>query len=248
MLLDIYKDALEYSMQDKVTLLKLGICMLLSVLIVPLFLVLGYEYRVLDISTKGMVNGNEKLPEFNDLVGMFVDGLKVFLVNIVYMIIPILIYLAFAIASGGLSNLHSGIGNGIGIFGLIVFIIVLFIFFFMSLMAVTNMVAHDGALKKAFDFEGIWNIIDNIGWFRYVLFYIGLIIAQGVIVALTAIISVILQVIVVLGLGGLNAGVASLGSLIITFLVFLVFSLILQPYMSVFRNRALGLIYEPVEE
>ena len=246
MLLD--KDAIEYSMQDKIILLKLGICMLLSVFIVPLFLVLGYEYRVLDISTKGMVNGNEKLPDFNDLVSMFVDGLKVFLVNLAYMAIPIIIYLIFFITGGGLANINQGLGTGIGLFGLIIFIIALFIFFFMSLMAVTNMVANEGALKKAFDFEEIWNIIKNIGWARYVLFYIGLIIAQGVIIALTALISVIFQVIVLVGLGGLNGLAASIGSIIIAFLIFLVFSLILQPYMSVFKNRALGLIYEPLEE
>lgn len=248
MLLDIYKDAIEYSMQDKVTLLKLGICMLLSGLIIPMFLVLGYEYRVLDISTKGMVNGNEKLPEFNDLVGMFVDGLKVFLVSLVYMIIPIIIFLAFAITGGGLTNLNQGLGAGIGIVGLIIFIISVIIFFFMSLMAVANMIANGGAMKKAFDFKEIWNLISNIGWLRYILFYIGIIIAQGVIIALTAIISFILQFIVLIGLGALNGTVASVGSIIIAFLVFLVFSLLLQPYMSVFRNRALGLIYEPLEE
>ena len=188
------------------------------------------------------------LPEFNDLVGMFVDGLKVFLVILVYMIIPIIIFLAFAITGGGLTNLNQGLGAGIGIVGLIIFIISVIIFFFMSLMAVANMVANGGAMKKAFAFKEIWNLISNIGWLRYVLFYIGIIIAQGVIIALTAIISFILQFIVLIGLGALNGTVASVGSIIIAFLVFLVFSLLLQPYMSVFRNRALGLIYEPLEE
>ena len=68
MILDIYKDSLEYSLQDGKTLLKLGLTLLFSFLIIPIFFVLGYYYRVLDTSTHGMINGDEKLPDFSDLL------------------------------------------------------------------------------------------------------------------------------------------------------------------------------------
>ena len=34
--------------------------------LIPIFLFLGYEYRILEISTHGMINGTDKVPEFNN--------------------------------------------------------------------------------------------------------------------------------------------------------------------------------------
>ncbi len=248
MILDIYKDSIEYAIQDHMSLLKLGICMLLSFLIIPAFLVMGYEYRVLAISTKGMVNGNDKLPEFDDLIGMFVDGLKMFIVSMIYMIIPIIVLLIFNMTGNGINISSSGIGIGLLTTEFIISLIVFIIFFFMSLMAVTHMVANDGSFKAAFDIKGIWKIISNIGWIRYILFYLGLVIAQGVIIALTIIVGIILQIIFSIGLMVLGPIASSTAMIVITILVSIVYSLLLEPFMSIFRNRALGLIYEPLEE
>ena len=46
MILDIYKDAFEYSAKDWKTLIILGILCLFSFLLIPAFLITGYNYRV----------------------------------------------------------------------------------------------------------------------------------------------------------------------------------------------------------
>ena len=248
MILDIYKDSLEYSLQDGKTLLKLGLTLLFSFLIIPIFLVLGYYYRVLDTSTHGMINGDEKLPDFSDLTSMFVDGLKVFLVKLVYLLIPIIILIITRLIGGGASNLNSMAGNGIITVGTIISIILAIIFYFLSIMAVANMVAENGSIKAAFDFKGIFKIITNIGWLRYIGFYLGLIIIM-------LLISIVIGLIITLlwfafGLvgalaGALGAKVGLILGLIIGFAVYLFF---VYPYLTIFESRAVGLIYEPLPE
>ena len=86
MILDIYKDALEYSAKDWKTLVILGVIALFSFLLLPAFLIKGYKYRVINNAVHGIINGSDPLPEFNDIIDMFVDGVKVVIVQIVYLI------------------------------------------------------------------------------------------------------------------------------------------------------------------
>ncbi len=70
MILDIYKDSLEYSAKNLKILLILGVTYLLSFLFLPIFLIYGYSYRVTKISVEGMINGNDSLPEFDNVIDM----------------------------------------------------------------------------------------------------------------------------------------------------------------------------------
>ena len=55
-----------------------------QLLIVPAFLSMGYLFRVLKLS----IDGVDNLPDFERWGEMFVDGLKVFVVQLTYFIIP----------------------------------------------------------------------------------------------------------------------------------------------------------------
>ena len=55
----------------------------------------GYTLRII----KSSVNGSSALPVFNNWIDMFVDGIKMFIVTIVYQIPAILIILVFAVLS-----------------------------------------------------------------------------------------------------------------------------------------------------
>ena len=104
MILDIYKDSLEYSAKDWKTLVILGVIALFSFLLLPLFLLSGYNYRVVNTAVHGIINGRDPLPDFDDFVGMFVDGVKVVIVQVVYIIVPIAIFFIFAAISSQLSG------------------------------------------------------------------------------------------------------------------------------------------------
>ena len=76
MILDIYKDALEYSAKDWKTLVILGVICLFSFLLLPAFLITGYNYRVINTAVHGIINGRDPMPGFEDIIDMFVTVLK----------------------------------------------------------------------------------------------------------------------------------------------------------------------------
>lgn len=236
MILDIYKDAFEYGGQDFNSLLKLGLFSTLSFLILPIFLVLGYEYRIIENAIGGMIGANDALPKFNDLISMFIDGVKVFVVEFIYMIIPVIIGLCLIIIGNTLNQYW------LNTLGVIIGFILLAISFIYGALAVPNMIAKK-SFKKAFDFNQISNIIKNIGVFKYILFYVGLIV---IMVVIYFVIGLLLTG--VLALFGVTTAYVSMAGTSIIFIVgsvviSLIFSFIIIPYFTIFQSRALGLIY-----
>ena len=91
MILDIYKDSVEFASRKVSILLILGVLSFLNFLIIPLILFYGYNYKVIKLSTQSMINVNDVPPEFSEIKEMFINGLKYIAVNFVYMIIPIIV-------------------------------------------------------------------------------------------------------------------------------------------------------------
>lgn len=258
MILDIYKDSLEYSFKDELAVLKLGILSFFSFLIIPIFLFLGYNYRVIKTAIFGMINGDDEVPGFDDLPSMFVDGLKVFLIQLIYCIPTIILLFATIALGAGLENYNEGISTGIIIIGLLLTIIVGVISYLFSLIAIPRMAKYDDSFKEAFNFKEIFNTLKFIGLLRYIVFYAGLVIITFVILAVVT--GIILGVFGIMGLGGMLLSVysggimglfSSIGGTIVGvgFIIFnLVAVLILTPFLSIFENRAIGLIYGENED
>lgn len=76
------------------TILIGGVLALLSVLVIPALLLLGYLVRVL----RSAEAGEEVPPEFEDWTDLFVDGVKAFVVVFVYSLLP---WLVLAVTAGG---------------------------------------------------------------------------------------------------------------------------------------------------
>lgn len=207
--------------------------------LIPIFLFLGYEYRILEISTHGMINGTDKVPEFNNLKEMLINGVKIFLVKFVYFAVPIIILAVTT--TPFLDNISGGI---IQTAGATISMILAIILYFVSFISLSNMAAHDN-FKKAFDFKEIKEVILTIGPARYVLFYIGLLIIECVIAFVLFAITMIAMMII--GTSGINT-LTSPEPLwwAMFFLTNLIFSLIIA-LAELFKTRGIGLIYEPVK-
>jgi len=157
---EIIGDALRYPTSDWMKVIELGILFLLSFLIVPAFLALGYSFRAL----KATIAGLDELPDFDEWVDMLIDGLKVFAVTIVYMIIPIIVI----VVTMGLSSpaaLPIGYPNmtdlaimqpGMGIGILIAFILAI-LFGLLLTVAIAHMAFND-SLGAAFQIGEILNM------------------------------------------------------------------------------------------
>ena len=100
---------------------------------------------------KTSLDGENKLPEFNDWKNLLLNGLKVFITFIFYLILPpfVILFLLFLL-TGGLS-----------FFGLDI------------LMGGSDMsMAYEGEFKDAFRFGELIEIFTDIGWLNFIKWYI----------------------------------------------------------------------------
>jgi len=212
---EIISDSVKYPISDWKKLLTLGILFLLSFLLIPAFLAIGYAFRAL----KATIAGFDELPEFDEWGEMFIDGVKVFVVSIAYMIIPlIIIFAGIFLQAGGIITV---VGSILAIiFGLLLTI------------AIAHMAFNDSQLGAAFRISEILDVIADIGWVDYIIWYIVVIIVAGII-------SFIANLVI-----GLISGLMGLiAPLVGSAVSYILSALFVQPYLNLFYFRALGLRY-----
>ena len=220
---EITSNALKYPLTDFKKVLILGILTILSSLIIPGFLVLGYIFKII----KSTMKDSSELPNFNQWTSMFIDGLKVFVLFFIYSIIPcilILIGIWGAIlpmltvpGAGSLLNspLSLNMLGSITSIGLILLVVSSFII----PVALANMV-YQGKLAAAFRLKEIIGKIKEIGVVDYLIWYVIMFIVIGVV------------------------------SYISSFLVFpfiigiVIISLIILPYLIIFFARSAALVFK----
>jgi len=218
----ITTNALKYPSTNFKKVIILGILTILSSLIIPGFLVLGYALKIVKSSMKGI----NELPDFNQWLDMFVDGLKVFVVLFIYSLVPMILILlgTWAIilpmlsvpGAGSIFNTSFSVNliGGIAFIGIAVEIIVSFIL----PIALTNMVHHD-KLVGAFRFREIIDKIRQLGAVDYLTWYV-----------------IMLIIAIVFGY-------------ISTFLVFpliigiIIVPLLILPYLTIFYARSIASVY-----
>ncbi|WP_273476285.1 DUF4013 domain-containing protein [Methanobrevibacter woesei] len=237
MILEIYKDAFGYALEDGSTLLKLGVLSLFSFLIIPFIFLLGYEYRIIKTATEGMINGNETLPEFNNYTTMFKDGLKVLAVSIIYVLISVVIFLLLFFI-GLTTNMESII-----VLAFIALIILTIISLIFSALAVTHMAANNGSINAAFHIRELKDIMQSIGVLKLVGSYFGIFL-------ISAVISFVVYVFVFAVVGILGFAVSYVYVDIVPAFIWalsiiadLVVALVVWPYLNIFSCRSYGLIY-----
>ena len=240
MILDIYKDSLEYSAKDWKTLVILGVFAFLSFLLIPAFLITGYNYRVINTAVHGIINGRDPLPGFDDIIEMFIDGVKVVIVQIAYLIVPAIIFLIFAVLASQLTDALSAV---VMLIGCLITFVVGIAACLMAQIGICHMAYNDGAFSKAFEISEIKGVIDEITWSRCIATYLGLIIITVVIAfVVTALIGLIFTVFGISGFA-LGADAASGIFLLGAFVNSAIAMFLVGPYLSIFNARSIGLLY-----
>ena len=239
MILDIYKDSLEYSAKDWKTLVILGVICLFSFLLLPAFLITGYNYRVINNAVHGVINGRDPLPDFNDVISMFIDGVKVVIVQILYLLVPIIIFLIFALIAMQVNGFAS---SAIMLIGAIITFVAFVVVELMIQIGLCHMAYNDGAFSKAFAISEIKEAIDEIGWFKCIATLLGLIIITLVIFS---VVSMIIGIIFsAFGFSTAVLGIDPTGIFVLGVTVnFLISMFIVGPYLCIFNSRSIGLLY-----
>ena len=210
---EIIKDSLRYPFSDWKKILIFGFITLVSSLtaliffnhiinIVTIFIfligffisffILGYEYRII----KYTLNGTTELPKFNSWNGMFKDGIKNYIVHLIYLIPGILVLFGYPFYFIGLirdpgsltfiayfEDFIRAFITGTNFvpylwFWVSIFIVCLYLFIIMPIlyMGLVNMVKNNGKLRTAFSFREIFQKLTNNGLKNLIIWYLAIII------------------------------------------------------------------------
>ena len=227
---DVISDSLRYPSSDWSKVVILGVLFLISFLIIPIFLALGYTFRVIKASLAGL----EELPAFEEWGEMFVEGIKLFLVYMIYSLPAIIISsISFSSlwsslmsltnitqTSGTVTpNMFLALTGSTAIIGLIIAGIYILVIYPIMAVAIGNMAYYNGELGAAFRFDEILSIVSQIGWVDLIIWYI-VVIMVGI--AIWFVVSII-------------AIISTLGWIILIFIVY--------PYFYLFYARAIAWLY-----
>ncbi|WP_246998893.1 DUF4013 domain-containing protein [Halosolutus gelatinilyticus] len=128
-----------------------GVLAVLSIFLLPAFLLAGYNVRVMRES----IAGSDTPPKFDRLGDMFVDGLKAAVIGIAYAIVPTVVWL---VAVSGLVRLGSLGGDGaaavsvIGVLLMVLLMIPLMLLIGYLIPAAMANFAKEDSIGAAFDF------------------------------------------------------------------------------------------------
>ncbi|QKY18030.1 DUF4013 domain-containing protein [Halorubrum sp. CBA1229] len=129
-----------------------GILGLLSVLVIPAFLIVGYLVRVLERT----IGGDEVPPEFTDWGELLTKGVIGTIITLAYTVIPVVVYaVVVGVVSGTGGAVGGDVGALVGVVGLLLalaFIPVLFLIYY-AVPAALSAYAARGELSAAFDPE-----------------------------------------------------------------------------------------------
>ncbi len=211
------KDALIGKWMHWIILAVLSLVQSLTLSLIPLLT--GYSVRVL--------SGKTPAPEVDDWVRLFVDGWKLNIITLIYLIPAILVFLIF----GGIGVIGVLAGEAVGgdpatigaavlsvLGGILIAGIIAIIMAFIALFAIMRFARTD-SFGEAFNFSAILNHIGKLGWGTWIIAVI-----------------ILLVIAIVYGfIVGLLANIPFIGWLIILFL---------NVAFIVFYARYFALVYE----
>lgn len=218
---EIISDSVKYPASNWTKIIILAVILLIPIVN---FIGLGYVLRII----KATLAGIDDLPDFDEVGDMFIDGLKVFIVGIVYFIpvwiIAAIVGVILSFISPASATYYTGADATAFIFGMIASYAVLFIIALIvgliEIIGIANMAYYDGELGAAFKFSDILNYIATIGWGKYIGVYI-----------LIAIISVVLGFI------------AMFVGLLLLFVGVFITMPIAGAYIYMFGSRAIAMLF-----
>lgn len=154
-------ESVQYPMQHDDWLRTIAIGGLLSFfgfLIIPLFLVYGYMARVIEVNLAGEASP----PTFGDWGELLVTGLKVFVIGVIYFLIPAIVAAVTlggsiaAFATGTSAGTATGVAGLLG--GFFVTLVLGLLFGYIAVAGIINFVRED-QISAAFDVDRLRQIV-----------------------------------------------------------------------------------------
>ncbi len=190
---EIVSDSVKYPTSDWTKIIILAV-----ILIIPIvnFIGIGYVIRII----KSTLASLDDLPDFDEVGELFIDGLKVFVVGIVYAIpiwiisaiIGVIISLILPTSTTTYVDTTSTALFATMMVSYAALIVAAIIVGLIEIVAILNLAYYDGDLGAAFRFSEILNYISTIGWGKYIITYIVIALICAVIMAVAGIVGALL--------------------------------------------------------
>jgi hypothetical protein len=180
-------DSFEYTKEGLMgKWVKWLLLIIISIIPIVNFIMFGYLMEVF--------RGARAAPELDDYGRLFVDGLKLFVVGLIYSIPLIIVWLLvfgasfMLISSGSDTATAAGFGTmGLGFLIMVVLGIAIALFEVIG----TIRLARTDSIGEAFNFSAILAHIGRIGWGTYIISLVVVLIVIGVIYAVLGIIPIL---------------------------------------------------------
>lgn len=213
-------------------------------IIIPIllsFFTLGYIYRIVENG----INKNKTIPDFNKWKKMFVDGAKLFILNLGYAIVPIILsiigaFLVFDISFSSTTIINSVMINPndtlvtLGLFFYTIAAIIYIALLFFQIMAVNYMINCGGNLSYGFKFRDILDKIKGISYGKFISAVLFAVLISFIILFAftfaTSFISMVFMFIPIIGH-------------LISFCFAIIVMIIVEAYIYLFFARTCGLLY-----
>jgi hypothetical protein len=191
--------------------LAIGVVLGTILLFISGLFVAGYYVRVMETT----LAGGDGVPDFSNWRELLLNGLKLLVVQIVYLLLPtvVLVLCAWLVYSASVQSILLVL-----VLSAILMLLLLFLFGMFLTMATAHMAAT-GSIKEALRFGVIQNVISTIGWGDYILWYLVMLVLGMVFLVVMAFLSII----------------PVLGNLVGWILV--------QPYLEILVARSVALAY-----
>ncbi len=190
---EIISDSVKYPTSDWTKIIILAVILLIPIVN---FIGMGYVIRII----KGTLAGLDDLPDFDEVGELFIDGLKVLVVGIVYAIpiwiisaiFGVIIGLIFPATTPTYIDTTSTALITTMIVSYAALIIAALIVGLIEIVAIVNMAYYDGDLGAAFRFSDILNYISTIGWGKYIITYIVIALISGIITLVAGFVGILI--------------------------------------------------------
>ena len=178
-------ESFEYAKEAVVGKWNQWIMLIIATIILGIPLA-GYSLKVL--------RGDKPAPEVSDWGTLFIDGIKLMIIMLIYMI-PAMIVLFFVVGASALASMSSNPSTAMAavggiLFGLLLFFVVALITAIFAIIGEVRF-ARTGKMGEAFNFSEILGTIGKIGWGPYIIALVVLFVVQIIIAIIVSIIMMI---------------------------------------------------------
>jgi ribosomal protein L40E len=179
--------SIEYTRRLFADLGRLVVLIILNIVPIVNLIVAGYYAK-----TVRETPGSDSPPRLEQYGDLWIDGLKIVIATIVYMIVPLILIIvgALSLFTGFMWSVYGPgimmLPAGLSVTLLVAGIILAFAVAIIMAMAVVHMVKI-GSFGKAFAVGEILNIIRKIGWGKYILWLIVIFVFAVIVGALSQI-------------------------------------------------------------